>query len=78
MHVVSRAFVVARDRINARRSTDEFDLVEDDPRGDVVPFRNHEKAVEHAHVRLGLGRGEHDENLIDVRGDDSFAARFAR
>ena len=56
----------------------EIDLVDDDARGERVGLGDDEKPVEHARVRLGPRRGENDDHLIDVRGDDAFAIRTAR
>ena len=41
-------------------------------------FGDDEKAVEHARMRLGLRRGEHDDDLVDVRGDDALALPATR
>src|SRR5690242_10139136 len=53
----------------------EVDLVHDDPRRELVGFGDDEKTIEHPWVRRGFHHREYDDNLIDVRGNDSLAAR---
>ena len=36
-------------------------------------FGDDEEAIEHARMRLGFRRREHDDDLIDVRRDDALA-----
>jgi hypothetical protein len=47
----------------------EIDLVDDDPRRKIVSLGNHQEPVEHPWMRLGVGRREDDDYLVDVRGD---------
>ena len=57
---------------------DEIDFVDDDVRGEGIGFGNDEKPIEHPRMRLGPRRGEDDDHLIHVRGDDAFAVRATR
>jgi hypothetical protein len=39
--------------------------------GELVRLGDHQEAVEHARMRLGVRRGEDDDDLIHVGGDDA-------
>ena len=50
----------------------------DDAGFDVVVFADHQIAVEHAWVELGLGQGYHDNCYVDIGDDDVFFAATAK
>src|SRR4051812_14526258 len=56
---------------------DQLDLVDDDPGVEVVRFSDDEEAIEHACMWLRLDGGEHDDDLIDIRRENSFPMRAA-
>src|SRR2546423_1619442 len=67
-------------RISGTRVIRKFLLgfVDYDARFEAVRFRDDQKAVEHATMRFGFCRREHDHDLIDVGGNDALALTFAR
>jgi hypothetical protein len=56
------------------RFADQLDLVDDDARSDLVRLGDHQEAIDHARMRIRLGRREHDDDLIDVRREDTLTA----
>src|SRR5204862_3209052 len=58
------------------RKIDQLDFIDNDAGFEVVSFGNHEKTIEHSHVRLGVSRCENDNDLIDVCNNDSISATF--
>ena len=69
--VVTDAFVdveEARGFVEA----DQVDFVGADDRGDVLPFRADEKAVQHFEVWFGIGAGDNENHLVGVGDDDLF------
>lgn len=77
VHGVARALIRRDQRLHERRFH-EFDLIDHDARGDVVTLGNHQEPIEHPHMWLWLGGGEHHHDLVDVRGNNPFAARATR
>ena len=74
MNLISRLFIVASDGVHSRRAAYQVHLIKHDSRRDIVAFGDHQKPVEHPHMRFRFRGGEHDDYLIDIGGNNSFAA----
>src|SRR4051812_2565052 len=64
---------VVRETSFGRCLIDQLHLVDHDSRLQGISLGDHEESVQHPAVRLRFGRSEDDNNLIDVRGDDSLS-----
>src|SRR4051812_5794422 len=74
MHRVARS-LVGTELIARRLLVDQLDLVDHNAGVEVVRFSDNEEAIEHACMWLRLDSGEHDDDLIDICRENSFAVR---
>ncbi len=77
MHDVARTGIVGESGAGGLE-TGQIDLVHDDLCVQPVRLGHDQKPVEHAQVRLGLRRGEDDDDLIDIGRHDTLTVPAAR